>query len=167
MGYTENKKRCLEVIDTALKTLSESTYRTYNQYSVNGTNHIIDYLIINRYMQTYYDDKERPFLEEDIDITIIQYDNENFDLETSLNNEQEIFASLKKDFSGKDKNLSVKIIRIKEGQEMYVYAYLIPFLACIETSWTCDQIYKHLDFRYVICEDLDIDLTKQNGKYYD
>lgn len=88
-------------------------------------------------------------------VTIIEYDEEhhNRTIKQDIEREKDIAKYLVESIKGEGKNPFIEITRIKRGQEPQMYAYIIPYLTGIETSYTFDKISKEFDMRVLYEEE--------------
>jgi hypothetical protein len=89
-----------------------------------------------------------------IHYTIIEYDESQHDNKKSqeydIKREKEVTEYLYNLAISKNKIPEVNILRVKKGLEGFFYAYAIPYLTYIDTSYCFDQMTEHLDYRVLL-----------------
>lgn len=151
-SFPTEEKMFFTTIGQALSSLNNNNIKFYREYSINNGQFRIDMLV-----------KIKHHWNNGVTYTIIEYDEKyhshNKQFKKDLKREKSIFNALKKEGLSESDEVNIDIVRIKEGQEGLAYLYLIPFISGIETSYSCDKLHEHLDYRIVLSNELGIDLT--------
>ena len=121
----------------------------YSQYPCLNNKYRIDILI--EYIHKKDSEEDR----DSVCYTIIEFDEEQHNLISNMIKdnirEKEITQYLYDLAIGNNQVPDINILRIKKGHEGYFYAYALPYLTYIETSYCFDKMNKYLDYRNLFC----------------
>ena len=148
---------CLSALAKALKaTKSKTIYKM--QYPCYNGKYRIDMLLQDEYVKAYENAPHETIRY----YTIIEYDEKHHkEIKNQIqdeNRERDICKFLRECAINDGVIADISILRVKEEDDGYFYAYAIPFFTKLDTSWAQDKMAELMDFRTVYSEEPEIEI---------
>ena len=150
--YIRGEKHIISIIKEALQVCDKRYEKIKDQYKIG--NYYIDLALLNNTEEKYFDDNDKTHIFSNYEYILIEYDEKHHNCKNGIikdeKREMKIIDILKNKYKKineeqkREIELNICIIRIKEGNEKFVYSYLIPYLLGYEVGYLYNMICKNL-----------------------